>query len=206
MNRAATSARRAFVVAMTCEADALRPLLAPGDRLYVSGVGKVNAAAATQLAIDGGASEIWNAGVAGSFSPELRVGTCVVVDRAVEYDFDLSEVNGTGVGVHDERSTPYFECATDFARRLPRATLATGDRFGDGDADMATLSGLGAAVRDMEGAAVAHVCERNGVPCRIVKAVSDVHGEGSMVGQYRDCRAVALSALADAMREAMAAG
>lgn len=206
MNRAATSARRAFVVAMTCEADALRPLLAPGDRLYVSGVGKVNAAAATQLAIDGGASEVWNAGVAGSFSPELSIGTCVVVDRAVEYDFDLSEVNGTGVGVHDERSTPYFECATDFARRLPRATLATGDRFVDGDADMATLSGLGAAVRDMEGAAVAHVCERNGVPCRIVKAISDVHGEGSMVGQYRDCRAVALSALADAMREAMAAG
>ena len=83
MNRAATSARRAFVVAMTCEADALRPLLAPGDRLYVSGVGKVNAAAATQLAIDGGASEVWNAGVAGSFSPELSIGTCVVVDRAV---------------------------------------------------------------------------------------------------------------------------
>lgn len=205
MTAAATSTRRAFVVAMECEADALRPLLAPDDRLYVSGVGKVNAAAATQRAIDDGASEVWNAGVAGSFRPELRIGTCVVVDRAAEYDFDLSEVNGTCVGVHDERNSPYFECAFDFARRLPRATLATGDRFGDGDADLAALAELGAAVRDMEGAAVAHVCERNGVPCRIVKAISDVHGEGSMVGQYRDCRAVALSALADAMREAMAA-
>lgn len=204
MTGAVMSARRAFVVAMECEADALRPLLAPDDRLYVSGVGKVNAAAATQRAIDGGASEVWNAGVAGSFRPELRVGTCVVVDRAVEYDFDLSEVNGTRVGVHDERRTPYFECASDFARWLPRATLATGDRFGDGDADLTTLAGLGAAVRDMEGAAVAHICERNEVPCRIVKAISDVHGEGSMVGQYRDCRAIALSALANAMREVMA--
>ena len=46
---------RAFVIAMESEAAVVRPFLKDGDRLYVAGVGKVNAAAATQKAIDAGA-------------------------------------------------------------------------------------------------------------------------------------------------------
>lgn len=186
---------RAFVIAMESEAAAVRPHLKPDDRLYVCGVGKVNAAAATQRAIDAGATEVWNAGVAGGLVPSMRIGESYVVDRAVEYDFDLAQVNGTRVGVHNERTTPYFACAADFAPGLSRATLATGDRFGDDAADFATLDGLGATVRDMEGAAVAHVCETNGVPCRMVKCLSDVRGHGPMTGQYRDGLATALAAL-----------
>lgn len=195
----------AFVVAMESEADAVRPHLRHGDRLVVCGVGKVNAALATQRAICDGAAEIWNAGLAGGFGSGMRVGDCVVIDRAVEYDFDLSEVNGTRVGVLDGRDTPYFPCAADFAPGLPRATLASGDRFGDSfeERDAATLAALGATVRDMEGAAVAHVCEANGVPCRILKAISDVRGGGSMVGQYEASRKAALAALSDAMREVL---
>ena len=192
---------RAFVIAMACEADAVRPFLGANDRLYVSGIGKVNAAAATQQAIGDGAREVWNVGVAGGFDAAHDVGDCLVIDRAVEYDFDLSEVNGTRVGVHDERMTPYFACADDFAPDLPRATLATGDRFGDSDADLATLADLGATVRDMEGAAVAHVCERNGVPCHMLKSLSDVHGKGSMVGQYQLNRDRALASLSAALQE-----
>ena len=51
---------RAFVVAMECEAEQVRPFLGEGDVLVVSGIGKVNAAAAAQKAIDGGADEILN--------------------------------------------------------------------------------------------------------------------------------------------------
>ena len=46
----------AFVVAMESEADAVRPHLRHGDRLVVCGVGKVNAALATQRAICDGAA------------------------------------------------------------------------------------------------------------------------------------------------------
>ena len=190
---------RAFVIAMESEAAAVRPHLKPDDRLFVSGIGKVNAAAATQRAIDAGATEIWNAGVAGGFDPAQAVGDACVIDRAVEYDFDLVEVNGTRIGVHNERTTPYFACVADFAPELPRATLATGDRFDDGEADLATFAGLGATVRDMEGAAVAHVCETNGVPCRIVKSLSDVRGKGPMAVQYYGNLAKALVALSDAL-------
>lgn len=194
---------RAFVIAMESEAAAVRPHLASDDRLLVCGVGKVNAAAATQRAIDEGATEIWNVGVAGGLDPSMEVGASYVIDRAVEYDFDLAQVNGTRIGVHNERTTPYFACAADFAPGLPRATLATGDRFGDDAADFATLDGLEATVRDMEGAAVAHVCETNGVPCRIVKCLSDVRGKGAMTRQYRENLAKALAALSETLKGAL---
>ena len=194
---------RAFVIAMESEAAAVRPHLASDDRLLVCGVGKVNAAAATQRAIDEGATEIWNVGVAGGLDPSMEVGASYVIDRAVEYDFDLAQVNGTRIGIHNERTTPYFACAADFAPGLPRATLATGDRFGDDAADFATLDGLEATVRDMEGAAVAHVCETNGVPCRIVKCLSDVRGKGAMTRQYRENLAKALAALSETLKGAL---
>ena len=73
--------------------------------------------------------------------------------------------------------------------------LATGDRFTNDERDTTDPLGLGATVKDMEGAAIAHVCELNGVPCRMLKCISDVHGKGSMTGQYKDNLAKALRSL-----------
>ena len=191
---------RAFVIAMECEAECVRPHLRDGDRLYVSGIGKVNAAAATQKAIDDGAAEIFNAGVAGGFGEGIAAGDVFEIGRAVEYDFDLSLVNGTGVGVHDERKTPYFQLAT--YGRFPAKTLGTGDRFRDDTADFPLLRSLGVEVRDMEGAAIAHVAERNGVPCRSVKCITNVVGGGA-VDQYRVNMDMALARLSAALGEVL---
>ena len=198
---------RAFVIAMDCEADAVRPHLGPGDRLYVSGIGKVNAAAATQRAVDewraecrlNGADvpfEIVNAGVAGGVDPSMSPGDVFEIDRAVEYDFDLATLNGTEVGVHNERSTPYFSLVT--SGLFPSRTLGTGDRFSDSEADLPLLARLGVGVRDMEGAAVAHVCETNGVRCRSVKCITNVVGRGA-TGQFKGNLANALGRLSDAL-------
>ncbi|MBO7684314.1 MAG: 5'-methylthioadenosine/S-adenosylhomocysteine nucleosidase [Kiritimatiellae bacterium] len=184
--------KRAFVIAMECEAEAVRPALRDGDRLYVSGIGKVNAAAATQLAICEGADEIWNAGLCGGFG-DVEVGGIYGVERAVEYDFDLAKLNGTAVGVLDEMDAPYLPfgkidgAACRCALFRGWRTLATGDRFNDGEADYDLITRrLGASLRDMEGAAIAHVCMRRGVPCRSFKCVTNVAGAGSMTGQYRE--------------------
>ena len=168
---------RAFVIAMPCEADAVRPHLGPGDRLYVAGIGKVNAAAATQKAIDEGATEILNAGVAGGFEPAMNIADVYEIDRAVEYDFDLAQLNGTEIGVHNERKTPYFTLVT--TGRFPAKTLGTGDHFNDNVADLPLLARLGVGIRDMEGAAIAHVCETNGIPCRSLKCITNVVGRGA---------------------------
>ena len=184
---------RAFVIAMRFEADAVEPHLKPGDRLYVAGIGKVNAAAATQKAICEGATEIWNFGFAGGFDPSMNVGDIVEISSAVEYDFDLAKLNGTRVGQLNERDSPYIPLAKTESVNSTTTTsdynfviLASGDRFNDSDADLALLKELGATVRDMEGAAIAHVCEKEGVPCHSVKCISDVHGRGAMTAQYLD--------------------
>ena len=184
---------RAFVVAMECEAEQVRPFLGEGDVLVVSGIGKVNAAAAAQKAIDGGADEILNCGLVGGLDPAMSVGDVFEVSQAVEYDFDLAVLNGTGLGVHDERDTPYFDCAAKGS--YPVRILASGDRFTNDLKDVEDSLSLGAALRDMEGAAIAHVCERNGMKCRMLKVVSDVHGKGAMTGQYLQNRESVLSRL-----------
>ena len=193
---------RAFVIAMRCEADAVEPHLKPGDRLYVAGIGKVNAAAATQKAICEGADEIWNIGLCGGFGDDIEVGDVFTVDRAVEYDFDLAKLNGTAVGVLNEYDTPYlpFEPVAG----LPARTLATGDHFNDSETDYALITKeLGASLRDMEGAAVAHVCKREGVRCHAVKCVTNVAGKGSMLGQYEENARRSLEKLSAVMKEVL---
>lgn len=194
---------RAFVIAMENEAEQVRPFLRDGDRLYVSGVGKVNAAAAAQKAIDAGADEILNCGVAGGLDPAMEVGDACEISQAVEYDFDLTMINGTRIGTHNERTTPYFDCRT--TGKFPARILATGDRFTNDERDVTVPLELGATVKDMEGAAIAHVCELNGVPCRMLKCISDVHGKGAMTGQYKDNLAKALQSLAKALSSWLAA-
>ena len=189
--------KRVFIIAMECEAEATRPHLKDGDELVVAGIGKVNVAAATQKAIDDGADEILNCGVAGGLDPKMEVGDVYEISQAVEYDFDLTIINGTKLGTHNERTTPYFDCRT--TGKFPARILATGDRFTNDEKDVSNPLALGATVKDMEGAAIAHVCERCGVPCRFLKAISDVHGKGAMTGQYKDNLARALGCLSDAL-------
>ena len=191
---------RAFVIAMRSEADAVEPHLKPGDRLYVAGIGKVNAAAATQKAICEGADEIWNVGLCGGFGDDIEVGDIFTVDRAVEYDFELARLNNTAVGVLDEYDTPYLPFAP--VGGLPARTLATGDHFNDSEADYSLITKeLGASLRDMEGAAIAHVCKREGVSCHAVKCVTNVAGKGSMLGQYEENTRRCLERLSSAMKE-----
>ena len=186
---------RAFVIAMESEAKAVASALKEGDRLYVCGIGKVNAAMVTQKAIDEGATEIVNAGVCGGFDPAMEVGDVYEVARAVQYDFDLSDLNRTPAGQLDERTSPYFELKAPVPGDMKGAVLGTGDRFRNGDDDLPLLKALGVTLRDMEGAAVAQVCEKNRVSCRLVKSVTNVHGKGSMTGQYERNLATALAAL-----------
>ena len=204
---------RAFVIAMECEAATVRPFLRMSDRLYVSGIGKTNAAATTMKAICEGADAVWNVGLCGGFGEDVEVGDIYGVKSAVEYDFDLAKLNGTAVGVLDEYDTPYLEMAIPAAFNLELATpltpwfkrlriLATGDRFNDSETDYALITKtLGASLRDMEGAAIAHVCKRFDVMCMAFKCVTNVAGKGLMTGQYEANKRICLEKLTQAMKE-----
>ena len=163
--------------------------------VVVSGGGKSNAAAATQLALLAGVDEIVNLGVAGGLEPSMRVGDIYEVKDAVQYDFDLTGINGTEIGTLNERSSPFIPCAAKGLFAAKR--LGTGDRFNDDEADAALLKRLGVGLRDMEGAAMAHVCETAGARFVSIKCVSDVYGSGSMPGQYLENLKKCLGKLAE---------
>ncbi len=152
--------------------------------VLVCGVGKVNAAAGTQLAISLWAPEcIVNSGVAGGLNERTTVGNIYCVSKAVQYDFDLCQLNGTAIGTLDEYKENYLQLST--TTKFPLRRLATADRFNDSKADNKLITKeLGADLRDMEGAAIVQVCKRAQVPVFAFKAVSDVAGSGSTTEQY----------------------
>ena len=150
--------------------------------VVISGVGKANAAAGVQIALFLGAKEIINFGFAGGLHKGLEVGGIYSVTSAVQYDYDLTQLNGKPVGTLDGRDTNFLpiDTPTIFAP----ARLGTGDRFNDSPVDHELLLSLGADVRDMEGGAMAQICLQCGVPFRSYKIVSDVYGSGSTTEQY----------------------
>ena len=71
----------------------------PGILACAGGVGKVNAAAAAQLALARFNPEVLlNVGVAGALHAPMQVAEVYRVRAAVQYDFDLAAINGTSVG------------------------------------------------------------------------------------------------------------
>lgn len=160
--------------------------------LAISGVGKSNAAACAMLCIAQGADKLVNVGIAGGLTAAARIGSILQMTRAAESDFDLSKINGTPVGTPNERDTPYFPLIAR-GNAFPKGTLASADSFADGS-DAAVLAALGADVRDMEGAAIAHAAFAAGVPVWIFKAISDNAGEQS-VREYSENLKIALAAL-----------
>ena len=152
--------------------------------IVVCGVGKVNAAAGAQYAIDClDADKIINIGVAGGLNGGCSAAEMYGIECAVQYDFDLVQINHTPMGTLNEYDTPYIDlCTTSL---YPLKKLATGDRFNDDEDDFRLLTKeLKADIRDMEGGAVAHVCRHAGIPCYSFKAISDVAGLGSTTEQF----------------------
>ena len=152
--------------------------------VVVCGVGKVNAGAGAQYAIDClGADKIVNLGVAGGLNDKMSVGEIYAIESAVQYDFDLVALNGTKMGTLNEYDEPYLPLNTPAVYPLKR--LASADRFNDDRADFLLLTKqLEADVRDMEGGAIAQVCRHADIPFYSFKAISDIAGKGSTTEQF----------------------
>ncbi len=152
--------------------------------VVICGVGKVNAAAGTQLALSLFKPEcVINLGVAGGLNERCTVGSIYCVSKAVQYDFDLCQLNGTTIGTLDEYKENYLTLNT--TTKFPLRKLATADRFNDSKTDFKLITKeLCADLRDMEGAAIVQVCTRANVPVYAFKAVSDLAGSGSTTEQY----------------------
>jgi len=152
--------------------------------LVVCGVGKVNAATGACAAIQKGANVILNFGVAGGLNDRTEVTELYAIEKAVQYVFDCTQLNGSKVGTLDGETENFMPLTVPEKFDFPRRALGTGDRFNDSPTDHALLLELGCDIRDMEGAAIAQVCKYAGVPLISVKSISDVYGRGSTTEQF----------------------
>ena len=152
--------------------------------VVVCGVGKVNAASGTQYAIDClDATEIINLGVAGGLNNSVKVGGIYAVSEVVQYDYDVTQLNGTKIGTLNECNENYLPLSVAEGYEVRR--VATGDRFNDNPNDYILLTKeLGADIREMELGAIAQVCMHAGVKCYSFKIISDLAGSGSTTDQY----------------------
>lgn len=154
--------------------------------LCVCGVGKVNAAAGTCAVLEKGADVVLNFGVAGGLDSRTQLTEVYLIEKAVQYDFDITQLEGGEIGTLDGEAENFLPLYTPAALDYPRRALGTGDRFNDSPADHDLLIRLGAHIRDMEGAAIAQVCKYAGVPLVSVKAISDIYGAGSTTQQFEN--------------------
>ena len=161
------------------------------------GVGKVNAAMCTQIVIGRfGATQVINTGVAGALDPTLDIGDLVISTDAVQYDMVVTGL-GYEPGVIPELGVLAFTASEELrgvmhqaAREvLPDITIvdgrvASGDRFVcDRDENRRIAETFDASCCEMEGAAIAQVCDRNQVPFVIVRTISD-KADGTSITEY----------------------
>ena len=172
--------------------------------LILCGVGKANAAIGAAAGMSAyNPSCLLNFGVAGGLNETTRLCEVYSVAKAVQFDFDLTQLNGGKIGTLDEYSENYLSLSplpAAIAQLYPARALGTADRFNDSAADYALLTKeLGADIRDMEGAAIVQAAKSAGVPVYSFKAISDIAGSGSTTEQYLKNRAAALKNLEKAL-------
>ena len=134
-----------------------------GGAVVISGMGKAAAAEATAWLLDSRRPEsVLNVGVCGALSEAVDVGGVYRIVEAVDGDAP-------------PETAPIAADACDGSpwRHLPAARLATVAEpvF---QADRRRSLAARADVVDMEGAAVLDVCRRRGVPCCLLKGVTDL--------------------------------
>ncbi|UBV43390.1 5'-methylthioadenosine/adenosylhomocysteine nucleosidase [Deinococcus taeanensis] len=164
--------------------------------LTKGGIGKVNAAMTTTYLLMQGATRVIFTGVAGGVHPELQVGDIVVSTDCVQHDVDVTALGYAAGTVPGETPTwpadpTLREAALTAAREVPGVRVLDG-RVASGDQFIASSEGVqrlwttfGAACAEMEGAAVAQVCAKAGVPFVVIRSVSDTADHDAQV-DYRE--------------------
>jgi len=162
------------------------------------GVGKVNAAVCTQILIDTfGVDAIIFTGVAGALHPELNIGDIVISTDCQQHDMDATAL-GYAKGEIPFAPASVFEADSTLVEAARRAGEAlypgliymgrvlSGDQFISDRAKVAELyETFGAMCVEMEGSAVAQVCNLNNIPFVVLRSLSD-KADGSAEVNFRE--------------------
>lgn len=150
--------------------------------IIISGIGKVNAACATQMLIDrvplaySKIDRIINIGVCGATQAAAKQKMLAHIDSAVELDYNTSAIDG-------DEFDPNQETIENPRHRVDLFNiLYTADHF---TTVKPVLNGhILEGYFDMEGFAVAKVAHKNNLPVRLIKSVTDIIQEDDQICQY----------------------
>ncbi len=152
-----------------------------------SGVGKVNAARATQVLIDNyKVKTIVNIGAAGAVNAMLDIGDILIGKKAIQHDFDITAfghskgyITGVGNGVECdcelvEKVMHTIENIENKEYKTKLGVIATGDIFCTEVSMKDKISAkFNADVIDMECGAVAQVAYLSEIPFIAIRSISD---------------------------------
>lgn len=147
-----------------------------------AGAGEIAAAAATQLLISVFHVDlVVNFGVVGGLTEEMAMARTVVVEAVVHYDFDVSAWEDVQPGRYLQYPTPFIPTTPELVSRacavepsLRRVVCASADKFvGKEEQKSALHERWQADICEMEAAGIVLTCARRGVPCLLIKTVSD---------------------------------
>lgn len=145
-----------------------------------AGMGKANAASTVQVLITRyGAQRIIFSGIAGNMTSKIGIGDVCVGETVVYHDAQDDMIAQSAPFTAEYHGDPALvqaaldACAACGVRAIS-GKIATGDLFvGDAGTKRAIEEKCHPDCVEMEGAAVSQVAARNGVPCVILRAMSD---------------------------------
>ena len=135
-----------------------------------AGMGKANAAATTQVLITKfGAEKIIFSGIAGNMTSKIGIGDVVIGKTVLYHDAQLDMICQ-----NPELIAAAEKACADAGVKALVGKIATGDLFvGDSETKAAIEAKCAPDCVEMEGAAVSQIAAKNGVPCVILRAMSD---------------------------------
>jgi adenosylhomocysteine nucleosidase len=144
---------------------------------FHGGWGKIAAAGSTQYAIHRWAPDLLiNLGTCGGIAGEIERDTIVLAERTLVYDIIEQMTDADDAIEHYTTRLDLSWLGAETPQPVRRTLLVSGDR----DLVIEEVSHLrakfGAAAGDWESGAIAWVAQRNGVPCLILRGVSDLVG------------------------------
>lgn len=161
--------------------------------LVKCGVGKVNAARATQILIDHIKIDyIFNVGVAGGISPNLKVGDIVIGERLVQHDFDITAFNHEKgyipeIGVYINSDEYLYKLANNVLKdeqkmKVFSGVIASGDIFcTEINMSKKINKKFNALCVEMEGASIAQICYLSHIPFLIIRSISDTPNNNNTI-------------------------
>ncbi|WP_297435522.1 5'-methylthioadenosine/S-adenosylhomocysteine nucleosidase [uncultured Clostridium sp.] len=147
-----------------------------------SGAGEIAAAMTTQFLITKfNVDLIVNFGVVGGLTDEMKLAKTCIVESVVHYDFDTSEADGCEVGRYINYPSLYINATKEIVSKaieieptLKKVICASGDKFIAKKDKKEELHNLyNADICEMEAAGIILTCNKNNIPCLLIKTVSD---------------------------------